>query len=342
MTANRLDFTFEQKLRSDCRNIHPPMQRHTMKVWSGKHTESAHFDQPLKIPIAASGDAPAWDKPVSVPEVSSVELEQMIESAESKRELICAVVLASWAAKSSNSSSGHAQNLARAAAAELARRAEASGSVQSVRIVTVEMSEAGSIHSVGRFANPLVKKYGVQSVPWLLLFARGKCVYSERPGNESGGLGFVSRLRYPTLAKPHFLIFNPSHSKESEDSLNKIMAYNHQLETQNTLRRSGFLYEVALSAQDMQRMISAAEPPYGAVIANTSAGATEAGLAFRLAQKRNPQVLNFLVHCGNPKVNPVKKSNGLQLTSSRLQQLSHDPSRSPSSKRSSENTMKLP
>lgn len=307
LLKERLDFTFEHKLKEECRKKNPPMQRHTVKAWSGKSTDSCHFDQPLKIPLDAGGDAPAWDKPVLVPQVSTTELEQMIESTASSRVLICGVVLASWATKSSNSSSGHAQQLARAAAAELARRAEVSGSASSIRIVLLEMSEAGGIHSTGRFVNPLVTKYGVQTVPWLLLFGRGKCVYSERPGNEHGGLGFVSRLRYQTLAKPHFLVFNPVHSKEQEGSQNRIMAYNHQLETQNTLQRCHFLYEVALSAQDAQRMISNAEPPYGAVIANTSAGATETAMAFRLAQKRNTQVLNFLVHCWKSQGEPTEE-----------------------------------
>lgn len=331
---NRKDFTFEHKLRNDCRDQHKPMLRYNflhgtgpsgpegkdltgMKVWSGKCHENAHHDQPVKIPLASSGDGtPAWDKPVSVSEVSSLDLQQMVESSESGKLLICAVVLATWAMKSSNSSSDHAQRLARAAAAEYTRRRQ-----HNIRIVTTDLSEAGAIHSTERgWGNPLVKKYGVKSIPWLLLFTRGKCVYSERPGDVhfkmdtfqlgtgSEGLGFVSRLRYPSLAKPHFLVYAPSPSKEQrEASLVKIRAYDHQLETQNILSRSGFKYEVALSAQDAQRMISAAEPAYGAVIANTAAGAAEVTVAFRQAQKRNKDVLNFLVHCWKSQGEPTEE-----------------------------------
>lgn len=329
-----LDYTFQHKLVASCRDMHAPLTRQAVKgpmgkptgvkYWSGKCTDSCHFDQLLKIPDKAlTKGTPAWDKPVQVKQVSASKLQEIVESAIADPVLVVAFVIATWAAKSSNNSSAHAEGMAKAVAAQYARR----GSLPHVKVVMLDVTEAGGIYSDRRFTHPVVKQFGIKDVPWLLMFARGRNIFSEHPGQpvhwpsewaqtksnsaswevekvetmlEKGkghdGFGFVHRLRYPTLAKPRFLVLELLHAKADEESLEPIMTYSNQLQTQEVLKRCHYQFDLAVSEEDAHRMAAEASPPYGAFIASTTAGAPVVQHMVRVLQKRNKNVLSFMVH----------------------------------------------
>merc|ERR1711972_4948 len=111
---------------------------------------------------------------------------------------------------STNNSSAHARKVAEGAHGELAER----GFGEKLKFCVTELSEAGAIHSDTKWGNPLVKAYGVESAPWMLMFSRGERVFSEKPAPaahpERGGIGFAGKLRYMAFAKPRVLVLEPA------------------------------------------------------------------------------------------------------------------------------------
>ena len=63
-------------------------------------------------------------------------------------------------------------------------------------MITVDLSEQGSLISEMGYHSELVKKYKIRAAPWLLITCQGSVLHNEKMG------GFVHRLRYPTLARP--------------------------------------------------------------------------------------------------------------------------------------------
>jgi len=310
LAEGRVEYDFEHLMRQELCMMHKPLakpkiQQRLRDGFLGSGDSSTLVRRSVTEP-------PKWCKPVSLRNVTSKQLAKLIKELESKPVLLVVLVVAEWAARSPNSSCAHARAVCEAAyGAVLARRAAASASSAAaaaapgggsdgggeeeaapLRFVAAELAEAGAIHSEGRAANPLVKLYGVKDAPWMLMFRSGRLVYSGRPRAEpgafaspaegGGGLGFASRLRYPTLARPRWLIVEPN--------------FKLQLETQDALRRLHFEFDLAINVPDGRRMASAGEPPYGLLVASSEVGAgVLRDLAGRLRQ-RCPTAVSFVCH----------------------------------------------
>merc|ERR1711879_87226 len=129
----------------------------------------------------------------------------------------------------------------------------------------------------------------------------GQCIYSERPSPEDGGsgfigsrggLGFASRLRYPTLAKPRVLILEPTPANAGEGS-------NHfklQLETQDVLKRAQFDWDLTLSITDARRLAAITEPAYGLFLCSSEVGALAFTEVASRIRQRSPKALCYVCH----------------------------------------------
>ena len=57
-------------------------------------------------------------------------------------------------------------------------------------MITVDLSEQGSVISEMGYHSDLVKKYKIRAAPWLLITCQGSVLHNEKMG------GFVHRLRW--------------------------------------------------------------------------------------------------------------------------------------------------
>ncbi|CAE8611076.1 unnamed protein product, partial [Polarella glacialis] len=305
LCEGRIDFTFEGKLRKKlAKDVHPPLPR----AQPAKAVREGYL-WPSRHPGPPPGEPPQTCQPVSLEPVPCAKVAELVASLESKPVLLVVLAVATWAVKSSYSSSAHARVIAEAALAELT----ANGDGDRVKFCVAELSEAGAIYSETKYANPLVKQYGVKQAPWLLMFSKGDLVLSENPqSQEGGGIGFASRLRYMAVAKPRVLMLEPAPSStaaqataaacaaesagRTKNTKTAINNFKLQMEAQEVLKRSGFQFDLAMSQGDAMRMAASAEPPYGILLCSSEAGAGQFSEVFSRVRERSPEAISFIGH----------------------------------------------
>jgi len=323
MCEGRIPWTFEHNLRKHlAEKVAPSLAKTPIRP-----TLREGFTYP-KPPV---GSCPLWPQkapqPVTLKALSARQVQELVAEMESQGVLIIVLLSASWATGSSFSSAEHARTVCEAAYGELI----AQGDGDKVKFCVSEVSEAGAIYSESRWTNPLVKQYGVKSAPWMLMFAHGKNIMSENPAPEGqpdgAGLGATHRLRYMAFAKPRVLYLEPP--AEIPDAVSMAgfgsgpgfatgatvgggatgssNTFKLQLETQDTLKRAGFSFDLAVTLADARRMLSEATPPYGMLLVSSSTGsAVLSELAARVRQ-RSSKSLTFICHDGK-NIGPLDSS----------------------------------
>lgn len=277
----RVPFHFEHSLKKRVQTLNPALQACTIpkKLREGHQPRGARLQKP-------QAEAPTWSTPISLTSVSSKQLADAVAKNESKAELLVVLVVADWAAKSTNNSCIHARAVCEAAHGELKAR----GHGDKLNFCALELTEAGAIHSEGKNAHPVVREHKVKEAPWMLMFCRGRCFFSEKPASETlslggvpaGGIGFASRLRYPTLARPHALILEP--------------APQLQLQTQDVLKRSNVDFDLALTLADARRLASQATPPYSLFLCSSEFNAGQLTDIVQRVASRTPAALAYVCH----------------------------------------------
>merc|ERR1719253_678694 len=204
LMEGRGGFYFEhhmkQKLRSDARLL--PLKK---AIPIGTLKEGYAFPRP-HVGKPAIDDRTKTKTPITLKEVTVKQIGELASELEEKPVLLAVLVVADWASKSANNSCAHGRVICEGAVAELADK----GYGGRVKFCVAQMSEAGGVHSSTKWENPL-SKYGVKSVPWMLMFSGGRMIMSENPSNGDfgGGLGFTSKLRYEAFCKPRILLLQP-------------------------------------------------------------------------------------------------------------------------------------
>mmetsp|Transcript_86266 Transcript_86266/g.217089 ORF Transcript_86266/g.217089 Transcript_86266/m.217089 type:complete len:693 (-) Transcript_86266:122-2200(-) len=317
MCEGRHTYNFEHLLRKKLAKSNLPLDSTPIRK---------SLKEGFRYPRAPVGKPPLWPQkvlqPVSLKAVSSRQIGELMAELESQSVLLVVLVVASWATGSKHSSSEHARAVCEAANGEFQHQGEG----EKLMFCVTEAAEAGSIHSERRWTNSLVKQYGIKSVPWMLMFARGKVVSSENPTPDgfiddsllaklkcenpyerACGLGSSSKLRYMAFAKPRVLVLEPAPtdfggpgglSTSLSGQLVPVSSnvFKLQLETQDALKRAGFSFDLAVSLSEARRMAADAEPPYGMLIASSEVGSQPfAELAARL-KMRCPRALSFICH----------------------------------------------
>lgn len=281
MCEGRVPFRFEHTMKKRVQTLNPTLQ--AVKI--AKSLRAGHLPRGARAQKVPT-EAPTWSTPISLTTVSSKQLADAVSKNESKSELLVVLVVADWAAKSTNNSCIHARAVCEAAHGELMAR----GHGDKLNFCALELTEAGAIHSEGKNVHPVVKEHKVKEAPWMLMFCRGRCFFSEKPASEmmalggvpAGGIGFASRLRYPTLARPHALILEPSPKL--------------QLQTQDVLKRSNVDFDLALTLADARKLASQALPPYSIFLCSSEFGAgTLTDIIQRIAS-RTPAARAYVCH----------------------------------------------
>jgi len=320
MTEGRVKYDFEHLLRKKLAKDIAPLEKTPVRK---------SLREGFSYPRQPVGKPPLWPQkapqPVSLKAVSSRQIGELAAELESQSVLLVVLVVAAWATGSKHSSSEHARAVCEAANGEL----QLQGEGERLMFCVTEAAEAGSVHSERRWANPLVKQYGVKGAPWMLMFSRGKLVSSENPAphdsssdggllaklkqenphERAGGLGFTAKLRYMAFAKPRVLVLEPnptdfggsggfSSGFSGQSGPTSSNAFKLQLETQDALRRAGFSYDLAVSLMDARRMAADAEPPYGMLIASSEVGSAPFSELAARCKMRCPKALSFICHNG--------------------------------------------
>jgi len=294
MCEGRIDFKFEHLLHKTLVNG----KCATLKKTPQSQDLREGFLYPQPYPGSCNVEPGKWVQPVSLQPLTSRQVIELAAALETRSVLLVVLVVADWATGSCNNSSAHARLVCEAAYSELSAQ---EGVLERLHFAVAELTEAGAVHSTRRWENPLVKQFGVQDAPWMLMFMRGQCVYSDRPAPEDGGtgfigsrggLGFASRLRYPTLAKPRVLILEPTPKKDGEGS-------NHfklQLETQDVLKKAKYDWDLTLSLTEARRLASITEPAYGLFLCSSEVGALSFTEVATRVRQRNPKALCYICH----------------------------------------------
>lgn len=297
LCEGRIKWHFEHALRKTlAADVAPPLERPAIKkdLREGFTYPRPHPGQPQTWP--AEGPTP-----LSLQALSSRQVSEVLMAPESQSLLQVVLVTASWASAPS-SSSEHAKKVCEAAHGEL----HAGGYAERVAFYATEASEAGGIISERRWSNPLVKQYGIKSVPWMLIFKGGTLVMSQNPApvgkTDGGGLGFSSKLRYAAFGKPRALIiepvprddaFGPSAVGPSSANVFKL-----QLQTQEALKRCSIAFDLATSLPEARRLVAEAAPPYGLLLASSEIGAAALEEVASRARSRCSKALGFVCHNG--------------------------------------------
>lgn len=277
----RMPFQFEHSLKREVQKLNPTLQACAIP----KKLREGHLPRGARSQKALS-EAPTWSTPISLRTLSSQQLADAVSKNESKAELLVVLVVADWAARSASNSCLHARSVCEAAHGELRAR----GHGDKLNLCALELTEAGAIYSDGKNAHPIVREHKIKEAPWMLMFCRGRCFFSEKPASETmglggvpaGGIGFASRLRFPTLARPHALILEPTPKL--------------QLETQDVLKKSNIDFDLALTLADARKLASQALPPYSFFLCSSEFGAgTLTDIVQRIAT-RMPAARAYVCH----------------------------------------------
>jgi hypothetical protein len=312
MCADRVQWKHEHAMKNTVREKYPTLAVEKVQRLLAERAENEGYmeEDGKHVGLVMPRPQPLteWDfyhAPLSLVALSSFQMMEAIRECESNGRLLLVLVTADWATGSVYNSCKHARVVCEAALGQL----RALDLDKKVIFGTVELTEAGAIHSSTKWESPLAQ-YGVQGAPWLLMFSHGQCVTSEKPSCEifgkghralpgadvDGGLGFAARLRnQPTFAKPRVLVVEPSPNEVVKAGSNQFKL---QLETQQMLKQANLDFTLALSVSEGSRMASVGEPAYRILLCSSSVGAVAfADIASRIRQ-RSPDGVCFVCHDG--------------------------------------------
>mmetsp|Transcript_119272 Transcript_119272/g.337384 ORF Transcript_119272/g.337384 Transcript_119272/m.337384 type:complete len:694 (-) Transcript_119272:126-2207(-) len=303
----RIEWEFEHKMKKDVRKLRVDCLPARNKVPRSLSEGYTYPEPPLPKPHTVGRHSTT---PCSLQSVTASQVEELASICSGKSTMLIVLVVADWAASSSYSSCYRARTVAESAYGELIAR----GDGERVKIVAAELSEAGAIYSTSKYVNPLKETYGVKAAPWLLVFDRGKCVFSDNPAADDlgegsgrrpegfedipgGGLGLSMRMRnQPAFARPRVLVLEPPWDPGPDGVVKRGNNFRLQLETQEVLKRLRFQFDLCLNAADGMRLAGNAEPPYGIFLCTSEAGpGALVDIASRIRQ-RSSKAISFICH----------------------------------------------